>query len=85
MFYIDHKSKDGESFRLYYGNSSTYKEALKLYNMANGSKSYLHALQLADCAVNRSENKIIKSRKLVTEILDKYYENTIIENNIIQE
>lgn len=79
MLYIDRKTKDGKRIRYYFGNTSTYREALK------SQSSDIHILQLAESVVDISSNKIIKCRFMIEEVFDAYYENKALENSIIHE
>lgn len=79
MLYIDRKNKDGKRLRYYFGNTSTYRAALS----ENGSD--IKVMQLADSIVDTSSNKVIKSRNMIQEVFDKFYENQAFENSIIRE
>ena len=79
MLHIDRKNKDGKRIRYYFGNISTYREALK------SESSDIHILQLAESVVDISSNKIIKCRFMIEEVFDTYYENKAFENSTIHE
>ncbi len=79
MLYIDRKSRDGKTIRHYFGNTQTYRVALK------EQPSDLKLMQLSDSAVDISSNKVLKCRYLLQEIFDSYYENKAFENSVIRE